>query len=56
MNERPRAAGGFFLMVAILIGFAWGVWQGVPLLGALIGTCVGAVVAVTTWLVDRRRD
>ena len=43
-------------MVAILIGFAWGVWQGIPLLGALIGTAVGIVVAVTTWLVDRRRD
>ncbi len=56
MQHRPRAAGGFFLMAAILIGFAWGVWQGVPVLGALIGTAIGMVAAVTTWLVDRRRD
>ena len=54
MQQRPRAAGGFFLMAAILIGFGWGVWQGVPLLGALVGSAVGILFAVTTWLVDRR--
>ena len=56
MQQRPRAAGGFFLMIAILIGLAWGVWQGAPMLGVLIGTAVGIVIAATTWLVDRRAD
>ena len=54
MQRRPSAAGGFFLIVAILIGVAWGLWQGMLMLGALIGTAVGIAVSVATWLIDRR--
>ena len=43
-------------MAAILVGFAWGVWQGAPLLGALIGTAIGILFALVTWLADRRRS
>lgn len=55
MSKRSPAAGGFFLMAAILVGFAWGAWQGVPVLGAMIGTAIGTSVALVTWLADRRR-
>jgi hypothetical protein len=54
MNKRPSAAGGFFLFVAIFAGFAWGVWQGYALGGALIGTMAGIVLAILVWLRDRR--
>ena len=55
MDRRNPAAGGFFLTAAILTGVAWGLWQGELMLGALIGTAVGALFAVMLWLVDRRR-
>ena len=55
MTSQPTAAGGFFLIVAILGGFFWGVSRGDPLGGALIGTLVGIAVAVVVWLIDRRR-
>ena len=54
MTKRPSAAGGFFLIVAIIAGFVWGVLRGDPLGGALIGTLVGTVLAVIVWLLDRR--
>lgn len=53
---RPNpAAGGFFLIAAILIGFGVGVALGQPVLGALVGTLAGVGIAVATWLIDRRR-
>ena len=56
MTDRPSAAGGFFLIVAIIAGFFWGVGRGDPLGGALLGTLVGIAIAVAVWLVDRRRS
>lgn len=55
MTRPTTRAGGFFLILAILGGFAWGVMIGRPAPGAIIGTLVGIVLAVTVWLVDRRR-
>ena len=54
MARRNHAAGGFFLILAILGGFAWGAMSGLPVHGAIIGTGLGAAAAVLTWLVDRR--
>jgi hypothetical protein len=55
MAQRNHAAGGFFLILAILGGFAWGAMSGLPVEGAIIGTIVGIVIAVIVWLIDRRR-
>ena len=55
MTDRPSAAGGFFLIVAILAGFALGAHFGAALLGALAGTLVGSLIAVAIWLKDRKR-
>ena len=55
MPQRSGLAGGFFLMVAILVGTGWGIAQGNPLAGALTGTAIGVAAAVLLWLRDRRR-
>ena len=53
--RRNHAAGGFFLVLAIIGGFAWGAMSGVPVFGAIVGTLVGILLAVGVWLFDRRR-
>lgn len=50
----PRA-GGFFLMAAILLGFAGGIATGDAMRGVIIGTGIGIVAAVALWLTDRSR-
>jgi hypothetical protein len=52
--RRNHAAGGFFLVLAIIGGFAWGAMSGLPWHGAVIGTAIGIVLAVGVWLLDRR--
>ena len=56
MATRTPAAGGFFLIVAILAGTAWGVTVGQAMKGVLIGTFAGIILALAVWLIDRRRD
>lgn len=55
MTDQPSAAGGFFLILAILAGFALGAYLGQPLLGSIAGTLVGIAIAVVVWLRDRSR-
>ena len=56
MTDRPNTtAGGFFLIIAILVGFGIGASQGQQLLGAIAGTLVGTAIAVAIWLRDRKR-
>jgi hypothetical protein len=55
MNERTTQAGGCFLTLCILAGFAGGIAFGNPMKGGLIGTATGVFLAVLLWLVDRRR-
>ena len=54
MAKRNPMAGGFLWMVSILIGAAWGIAAGKPMDGILIGTAIGAALAVVVWLLDRR--
>lgn len=54
MKRTPRA-GGFFLMAAILLGFAIGLATGDAMRGVIIGTALGIAIAVGLWLSDRRR-
>ena len=49
-------AGGCFLTVCIIAGLAGGILAGDAMKGVLIGTAVGALLALTIWLVDRMRD
>ena len=48
-------AGGCFLTVCILAGFPLGLAIGNPMKGVLIGTGVGILLALATWLIDRQR-
>jgi len=49
-------AGGCFLSMAILAGFAVGLAVRRPMEGVLIGTAAGILIALALWLVDRRRS
>jgi hypothetical protein len=54
--QRPTAkAGGCFLTLCILLGFIGGLAIRNPMKGVLLGTGIGALIAVILWLVDRRR-
>jgi hypothetical protein len=48
-------AGGCFLTFFILAGLPLGLAIGNPMKGILIGTGAGIVLALVTWLIDRRR-
>lgn len=54
MAPRNPLSGGFFLMLAIMIGFGWGLTSGHAMEGVLIGTGVGIAISVAIWLTDRR--
>ena len=41
-------------MLAILIGLGWGTATGQPARGVVIGTGIGALIAVLLWLLDRK--
>lgn len=56
MERKTTQAGGCFLMGCILLGFLGGLSIQDPLLGTLIGTAIGVVIAIGLWLVDRRRS
>jgi hypothetical protein len=55
MTTRNTRAGGCFLTVCILAGFVLGLAIKNPMKGILIGTGVGAALAVLLWLIDRRK-
>ena len=55
MTKGKPIAGGFFLFALITIGFVWGAATGQAMRGVLLGTAVGAAVALLLWLIDRRR-
>jgi hypothetical protein len=54
MAVQTTRAGGCFLTFFILAGFVAGLAIRNPLKGVLIGTGVGAALALVLWLVDRR--
>ena len=55
MQGSTTRAGGCFLTIFILLGFAYGLSIRNPLKGTLIGLAVGVVLALATWLIDRGR-
>ena len=56
MTNPTTRAGGCFLTLFILAGFVSGLAIRNPLKGVLIGTGIGTVLAVATWLLDRARS
>ena len=55
MSQRSTLAGGCFLTFFILAGFVVGLAIANPMKGVLMGTALGAALAVMLWLIDRRR-
>ena len=55
MASKTTRAGGCFLTLGILAGFVAGLLIRHPMKGVLIGTAVGAAIAVLIWLIDRMR-
>jgi uncharacterized membrane protein len=55
MTTSTTKAGGCFLTFCILAGCVGGIAIGNPMKGILVGTGIGAVLAVLLWLIDRRR-
>ena len=56
MATNPTRAGGCFLTISILVGFVAGLAIQNPMKGVLLGTGIGALLAVALWLIDRRRE
>ena len=54
MRGSATNAGGCFLTICILGGFVAGLAITNPMKGVLIGTAIGAAIALALWLVDRR--
>jgi hypothetical protein len=52
---KTSRAGGCFLTICILAGFPLGLAIGNPMKGILIGAGAGIMLALITWLIDRRR-
>jgi hypothetical protein len=55
MQRRSTAAGGIFLFLGLLIGGAYGISVGQPMLWMLRGFGAGVVLAILVWLIDRWR-
>ena len=55
MRADTGKAGGFFLTLGVLAGLVAGVVLGNPMGGVLLGTLAGILLALATWLIDRRR-
>lgn len=53
--ERQTRSGGVFLMLAILIGFGWGMANGDAMKGVVLGAAAGVGIVTAVWLADRRR-
>jgi len=55
MTRRNPIAGGFLLILPIVLGFGWGLATGQPMAGAVLGLGVGLVLALIVWAIDRSR-
>ena len=56
MRTPTPMAGGFFLILPIVVGFGWGLAIYRPMQGAIVGLGVGLVLALIVWALDRLRQ
>ncbi|WP_109807571.1 hypothetical protein [Sphingosinithalassobacter portus] len=49
-------SGGFPLAVCVIVGAIAGFLSGEPSMGLMIGAAIGIAIALTIWVVDRRRQ
>lgn len=54
-KRRNAQAGGIFLFVCPVVGLLYGIGRGDPIKWLLIGFAIGLAIAITVWLVDRKR-
>lgn len=54
MATRSPVAGGFAIALGATVGGFYGITRGQPSAGLIIGTAIGAAIAVMVWLLDRR--
>jgi len=54
-QRRSTAAGGIFLFLGPVIGAAYGVEVGQPIVWMLAGFGIGVLIALAIWLIDRRK-
>ena len=55
MQPSGSRAGGIFVAIGSLGGFAGGLALGDPVGWTVIGTAVGIVLALLVWVIDRRK-
>jgi len=53
-KSKPARAGGFFIMLAMIIGIVVGIATGQISAGMIGGLTVGAGIAALIWLFERR--
>lgn len=56
MQRLFSQAGGCFIALCILGGFAIGIWSDQAMKGVLIGTALGIAVALALWAAGRSRS
>jgi UDP-N-acetylmuramyl pentapeptide phosphotransferase/UDP-N-acetylglucosamine-1-phosphate transferase len=56
MKSPTPLAGGFFLVLPIIVGFLWGLTQGRAMQGAIVGLALGLLLAAAIWLIDWLRQ
>lgn len=54
-HRHTPAAGGIFLFLGPVLGAVYGAGRGEPVAWMLYGFAAGVVLAVLTWLIDRKR-
>ncbi len=55
MTQRTPIAGGFVLVLPIVLGFGGGLATGEPTAGAVGGLAIGILFALIVWAFDRSR-
>ena len=56
MTRRNPTAGGFLLILPIVVGFAWGLAAGQPMAGVVVGLAIGILLALIVWAVDHKKN
>jgi membrane associated rhomboid family serine protease len=56
MKSPTPLAGGFFLILPIIVGFLWGLTNGRAMQGAVAGLGLGLLLAAVVWLIDWLRQ